>query len=151
MTASMPRQVFRLRFKEFVVDPADPDVTCRELDLHADLLTFEDGTTTFWLEGVEMCDFPSALLGSVELIPVPDTNTNVRKRTASADEAAGKAYSVEEIRKRHGNAYQRWTPEDEQLLLELHAAGHGIDELARRFDRQPSAIRSRLGKLGVPE
>ncbi|MFE2867030.1 hypothetical protein [Embleya sp. NPDC059259] len=149
MTASMPRQVFRLRFKEFVVNPTDPDLTCRELDLHADLLTFEDGTTTFWLEGIEVCDFPSASLGSVELITAPDTN--VRKPASNVDETADKAYSVEEIRTRHANAYQRWTPEDEQLLLELHAAGHGPDELARRFDRQPSAIRARLGKLGVPE
>ncbi|MGW1997453.1 helix-turn-helix domain-containing protein [Embleya sp. NPDC001921] len=114
-------------------------------------MTFEDGTTTFRLEGVEVCDFPSASLGSVELIAAPDTNTNAGRPASGVDEAAGKAYSVEEIRKRHGNAYQRWTPEDEQLLLELHAAGHGIDELARRFDRQPSAIRARLGKLGVPE
>ncbi|MFI1386686.1 helix-turn-helix domain-containing protein [Embleya sp. NPDC020886] len=149
MPEPKPRTVLRLRFKEFVADPADPDAMCRELDLRADLLTFEDGTTTFWLDGVEVCDFPSSALGSVELIPARETS--VGQPASRKDEAADKAYSVEEIRTRHTNAYQRWTPEDEQLLLELHAAGHGLVELARRFDRQPSAIRSRLGKLGVPE
>lgn len=109
----------------------------RVLDVEADLLTFDGGSVAFWLRGVEVCSFPSSVLSGVEL-PLESV-------------PAAQAYSVDEVRKQHPNAYQRWTPEDEQLLLQLHASGSGVDELASRFARQPSAIRSRLAKLGVGE
>lgn len=107
----------------------------RVLDVEADLLTFEEGSATFWLRGVEVCSFPASVLSGVEL-------------TVGSD-SVSRAYSVDEVRKQYPNAYQRWTPEDDQLLLQLHASGSGVDELAGRFGRQPSAIRSRLAKLGV--
>ncbi|MFD5064739.1 hypothetical protein [Streptomyces sp. NPDC058394] len=135
MTDMTQNQV-RLRFTEFTLDPNDPDVMRRVMDLEADVLTFEEGAVTLWLRGVEVGVFPSASLSAVEL-------------SSSPPPPASPAYSVDEVRKQHGNAYQRWSKEDEQLLLELHAAGHGVDALAQRFERQPSAIRSRLAKLGV--
>ncbi|MFJ8637442.1 hypothetical protein [Streptomyces sp. NPDC093568] len=137
MSDAVPQGKIRLRFIEFTVDPWDSDVMRRVLDVEADLLTFEGGSATFWLRGVEVCSFPSSLLSGVEL--------------SLESGPAAQAYSVDEVRKQHPNAYQRWTLEDEQLLLQLHASGSGIDELAGRFARQPSAIRSRLAKLGVGE
>ncbi|WP_221888602.1 hypothetical protein, partial [Streptomyces sp. WAC 01420] len=126
----------RLRFSEFVVDPSDADVMRRVLDVEADLLTFEGGSITFWLRGLEVGSFPSSVLDGVEL-PVGSA-------------PASRVYSVDEVRKQYPKAYERWTPEDDQLLLlRLHASGSGVDELAERFARQPSAIRSRLAKLGV--
>lgn len=109
----------------------------RVLDVEADLLTFDEGSTTFWSRGVEVCRFLSSALSGVEL-PV-------------GSEHASRVPSVDEVRRRYPNAYQRWAPEDDQVLLELHASGSGVDELAERFARQPSAIRSRLVKLGVDE
>ncbi|MGW4881809.1 hypothetical protein ACWEPI_35270 [Streptomyces sp. NPDC004262] len=135
MSDAVSQGKIRLRFSEFVVDPSDADVMRRVLDVEANLLTFEGGSITFWLRGVEVCSFPSSVLDGVEL-PV-------------GSEPASRVYSVNEIRKQHSKAYERWTPEDDQLLLRLHAAGSGVDELAERFARQPSAIRSRLVKLGV--
>jgi hypothetical protein len=58
------------------------------------------------------------------------------------------SFSVEEIRCKYPKAYTKWTEEEESLLITEHAKGKSIDELAERFQRQPSAIRSRLGKLG---
>lgn len=58
---------------------------------------------------------------------------------------------LEKIRKKHPNAYTPWTAEDDQRLLQLYAANVGVPELARRFGRQPSAIRARLEKVLVPE
>ncbi|MET7636778.1 helix-turn-helix domain-containing protein [Streptomyces sp. NPDC001773] len=134
--ADMTQNQIRLKFTEFTLNPNDPDVMRRVMDLEADVLTFEEGAVTLWLRGVEVGVFPSASLSAVEL-------------SSSAPLPASPAYSVDEVRKQHGNAYQRWSREDEQLLLELHAAGHSVDALAQRFGRQPSAIRSRLVKLGV--
>ncbi|MEU8825466.1 hypothetical protein [Streptomyces sp. NPDC048636] len=108
------------------------------MELEVDVLTFEGGSVTFWLRGVEVGVFSWDAVGAVEL-------------TSDTSSPASRVYSVDEVRKQHGNAYQRWSKEDEQLLVELHTAGQGVDALARRFARQPSAIRSRLAKLGVEE
>ncbi|MBV9753012.1 MAG: HRDC domain-containing protein, partial [Hyphomicrobiales bacterium] len=54
------------------------------------------------------------------------------------------------IRQHHGRAYEKWTQAEDTDLLSLHAAGTPLSQLAARFGRQPSAIRSRLEKL-VPE
>ncbi|WP_159056384.1 hypothetical protein [Streptomyces sp. DSM 15324] len=135
MSGAVSQGKIRLRFSEFVVDPSDGDVMRRVLDVEADLLTFEGGSITFWLRGVEVCSFPSSVLDGVEL-PV-------------GLEPASRVYSVDEVRKQYPKAYERWTPEDDQLLLRLHTSGSGVDELAERFARQPNAIRSRLAKLGM--
>ena len=55
---------------------------------------------------------------------------------------------LDEVRSQHPKAYERWTPEDDQRLADLHEAGWDEAGLADEFDRQPSAIRSRLQKLG---
>jgi hypothetical protein len=60
-----------------------------------------------------------------------------------------KAYSLGDIKQKYPKAYERWTSdEDEQLKTKYHE-GVGIAELATFFQRQPSAIRSRLAKLGL--
>lgn len=128
----------RLQLHDFVLDPKDPDVMRRVLTVEADVLTFDEGTVSFWLRGVEVAAFPWDAVRAVEL-------------PSSAPAAVAGAYSVDEVRKRHGNAYQRWTQEDDELLVELHSSGHDVEALAERFSRQPSAIRSRLMKLGVDE
>jgi hypothetical protein len=75
--------------------------------------------------------------------PEPDTHSGTNQA------ASGPAYQVAEIRQKHPNAYARWTPEDDAALVAAHQAGHRVDSLADTFGRQPSAIRSRLGHLGV--
>jgi uncharacterized protein (DUF433 family) len=54
---------------------------------------------------------------------------------------------LESIKKRYPRAYERWTQNEDARLVALHAQGLSVDELATRFQRQPSAIRSRLDKL----
>ncbi|MEV6012287.1 hypothetical protein AB0M29_36475 [Streptomyces sp. NPDC051976] len=134
----MSKPQIRLQFTDFLLDPNDPDVMRKALTLEADVLTFEAGQVTFWLRGVEVAAFPWDAVRAVEL-------------ASGTSLPAARAYSVDEVRKQHGNAYQRWSKEEEQLLVELHSAGHGVEALAERFSRQPGAIRSRLTKLGVEE
>ncbi|MGW2492802.1 SANT/Myb-like DNA-binding domain-containing protein [Streptomyces sp. NPDC001606] len=134
--ADVPRGKVRLRFTDFVVDPQDPDIMRRTMDVEADVITFDAQSVCLWLQGVEVKSLPLSSLAAIEL-PQGDST------------ALSKAYSVEKIRTHHANAYQRWTPEDEQLLLKLHSEGHDPESLARRFQRQPSAIRARLEKLGA--
>ncbi len=57
----------------------------------------------------------------------------------------------EKIRQKYPRAYVKWSQDEEENLKKEYASGQQIDELAQRFQRQPSAIRSRLQKLGLIE
>lgn len=58
-----------------------------------------------------------------------------------------KSYLVEEIRKKHRNAYKKWTKEEDNNL-ELHfCEKKPIDELCSIFGRNKGAIKSRIEKL----
>jgi DNA-directed RNA polymerase specialized sigma24 family protein len=54
-----------------------------------------------------------------------------------------------QIKERHQRAYERWTAEDDESLRQQHAEGRSTEELAEAFQRQPSAIRARLQRLGL--
>jgi hypothetical protein len=68
---------------------------------------------------------------------------------AKCQEDANHATGFEEIRKRYPKAYERWIPEEDRLLEIQFKSGEGIMALALRFQRKPSAIRSRLEKLDL--
>lgn len=60
-----------------------------------------------------------------------------------------KAYNLDNIRQKYPKAYERWTSDEDERLKTKYHEGIGIVELATFFQRQPSAIRSRLAKLGL--
>lgn len=62
-----------------------------------------------------------------------------------------KTYDVEIIRQKYPRAYVKWTPGEDEKLKNEYASGQQIGELAKKFQRQSSAIRSRLRKLGLME
>ena len=53
------------------------------------------------------------------------------------------------LKERYPKAYERWTEEDESDLAKAYNSGIKIANLTKMFQRQPSAIRSRLSKLGL--
>lgn len=59
-----------------------------------------------------------------------------------------KAYSVEEKRRTHAQAYAKWTPEVDAELAKLYDQGMDIHQLTEHFGRNEGAIRSRLKKIG---
>jgi superfamily I DNA/RNA helicase len=60
-----------------------------------------------------------------------------------------KAYSVEEFRTRHKDAYKPWTEEYDQELSRMLAEGNNIKNLSIHFGRTSGAIRSRITKLNL--
>lgn len=56
---------------------------------------------------------------------------------------------LEAIRREHPRAYESWTEEEEARLRKERAQGKTVEDLAKLFQRQPGAIRSRLTKLGL--
>ncbi|MEG4028886.1 MULTISPECIES: hypothetical protein [unclassified Microcoleus] len=57
----------------------------------------------------------------------------------------------EKIRQKYPRAYVKWSQDEDENLKKEYASGQQIGELAQRFQRQPSAIRLRLQKLGLIE
>ena len=54
---------------------------------------------------------------------------------------------IAEIRKEYPSAFEPWSKEDDEDLVELFANGQSVDTLAEHFQRKPSAITYRLKKL----
>lgn len=67
----------------------------------------------------------------------------------SPEGQTAKTYSVARIREKHPQAYERWSADDEQRLLELKRQGFAARKIAVELGRQPSAIRSRLARLAA--
>jgi len=55
------------------------------------------------------------------------------------------------IRKKHKEAYKKWTTEDDADLLLLYDEGKSIMELSKHFGRTAGAVQTRLNKLGIFE
>jgi len=53
------------------------------------------------------------------------------------------------IKQNHSRAYERWTDEEDRELTRMCQEGNKVAEIADHLGRQPSAIRSRLAKLGL--
>lgn|GEM_PF-122210 len=57
----------------------------------------------------------------------------------------------EETHAKLPRAYEQWTQEDDQRLMDEYRRGLSVPQLAVIFQRRPGAIRSRLRRLGLPE
>jgi len=53
------------------------------------------------------------------------------------------------IKQNHSRAYERWTDEEDRELAGMCQEDKKVAEIADHLGRQPSAIRSRLVKLGL--
>lgn len=56
---------------------------------------------------------------------------------------------LDKVRAQYPKAYEKWTEDEDRLLKQKFEAGASIDDLAGLLKRQPSAINSRLVKLGL--
>ncbi len=65
-------------------------------------------------------------------------------RTTTASKGISK--TLDEYRQTDPRAYEKWTVEEEDALIELMKTGHTIRRAAELLQRKPSAIRSRLEK-----
>jgi hypothetical protein len=62
-----------------------------------------------------------------------------------------KAYQIKEIQKKHKNAYEAWTNEEDERLESLFCEKKNTKELSLIFKRKEGAIRSRIKKLELKE
>lgn len=60
-----------------------------------------------------------------------------------------KKYSLKDIRKIHPRAYEAWSKDEDERLRQRYEQGVTINNLSIEFERQPSAICSRLKKMSL--
>ncbi|MFI9808008.1 hypothetical protein ACIHEJ_27195 [Streptomyces sp. NPDC052301] len=134
MGESTVRTAFRLAFTDYQQDPDDSDVLRRAVTVQADRITFDDGHLNLWLAGTHVAGFPLDIIDSV----CPQGESGRRRE------------SPEELRARYPQMGNPWSAEDDARLLVLYQQGErDYDTLGKQFGRKPSAIRSRLAKLGL--
>ncbi|MFD7494142.1 hypothetical protein ACFV8T_17260 [Streptomyces sp. NPDC059832] len=134
MGVSSTHATFRLTFTDYQQDPSDSDVLRRAVTVQADRITFEDNHLDLWLTGTLVGSFPLDVIES--LCPQGDPG----RRQESPDE----------LRSRYPQMGQPWAPQDDARLLALYQQGErDFGTLGKQFGRKPSAIRSRLAKLGL--
>ena len=62
-----------------------------------------------------------------------------------------KLRTLAEIGNQHPRAYEKWTAAEDSELAMNYREGFSVSQLAERHQRQRSAIRSRLRKLGLQQ
>ncbi|WP_407110703.1 hypothetical protein ACE1N8_18270 [Streptomyces sp. DSM 116494] len=134
MGDSTVRTAFRLTFTDYHQDPNGSDVLRRAVTIHADRITFDAGHLNLWLTGTHVGEFSLDIIESV----------------CPQGDAGRKRETPEELRARFPRMGDPWSSEDDAHLLALYQQGErDFDTLGKRFGRKPSAIRSRLAKLGL--
>ncbi|MFH8608253.1 hypothetical protein ACH4D5_12250 [Streptomyces sp. NPDC018029] len=129
------RASFRVSFTDFIPDPDDADCQRWATAIPPDRITFEDDQLILWIDDTPRAKFPLDVVASVEVAHFPGSS----RREDS-----------EQFRTRYPNFGKPWSRADGQKLLALHPEGRDDYEvLAAEFGRQPTAIRSRLAKLGL--
>ncbi|MGW0419626.1 hypothetical protein [Streptomyces sp. NPDC003015] len=137
MGASKVHASFRVTFTDYMPDPNDAECLRRSMTIPADQITFVEDHMVLWLAGSETARFA---LSTVVAVKVERISGNGRRE------------DPEELRARYPNLGQPWAAEDEARLLTLYRKGErDLDVLGTEFGRQPSAIRSRLSKLGLEQ
>jgi DNA-directed RNA polymerase specialized sigma24 family protein len=79
------------------------------------------------------------------------TTSPTKSKFNTVKERTEKAYSVDEIRINHQDAYKPWTQELDDELTVMYCEGVNVRDLAKHFGRSKGAIRSRIKKLELEE
>ncbi|WP_409056827.1 SANT/Myb-like DNA-binding domain-containing protein [Streptomyces sp. SYP-A7185] len=131
------RTSFRITFTDYVTNPDDEDCLRRAAVIPADRITFDGGHLLLWIAAAVRARFPVNMVEAIEVATVPGSS---------------RREDPEQLRARFPNFGRPWSAEDEAKLITLHREGQrDFDELATEFGRQPTAIRSRLAKLGLEQ
>lgn len=88
--------------------------------------------------------------GSPQIQPVISSpKVDFVEETPEKNNTEGQRATMLKVLEKYPNAYNPWDTKDDNLLKEKHKAGLSLKELSELFQRRPSAIRSRLKKMGV--
>ena len=80
----------------------------------------------------------------------PQTGLQTQKSEQNPQDKV-KAYTFEEVREKHAEAYRPWTQELDDELTVMYCEGVNVRDLAKHFGRTNGAIRARIKKLELEE
>lgn len=80
-----------------------------------------------------------------------DFNNSGNKKNISYKEKSDKAYSVDNVREKHKEAYRPWTEKLDIELTKMYSERADLKSLAQHFGRTHGAIRARIMKLELEE
>jgi DNA-binding NarL/FixJ family response regulator len=78
-----------------------------------------------------------------------DIFTAAEDALAILESSLGYEDRMAKVKQNHSRTYERWTDEEDRELAGMCQEGNKVAEIADHLGRQPSAIRSRLVKLGL--
>lgn len=84
-----------------------------------------------------------------EAVWLSEKMANLELPLAVLDKCQPSLSAMERSKMKHPRAYAPWSPLEDDQLKEFHTSGKAASEIATQLQRQPSAIRSRLSKLGL--
>lgn len=98
----------------------------------------------------DIASFVSEFMKAVEAMSTSEPRENNPRKVIPHRPPSSSALQEDrfaDIRAGSPRAYEPWTAEEEETLILLAASGSTTSELAKRLQRQPGAIRSRLRRL----
>ena len=96
-------------------------------------------------------NFPASKQIHVMRVSQEDEGKIPTAKDKSEVSSTEKAYSVDEVRTRHKDAYKPWTQDLDDELTVMYCEGVNTKDLAKHFGRTKGAIRSRVKKLELEE
>lgn len=88
------------------------------------------------VDGNKTLSYLDIFAAAEEALRLSETETDYHARMAK-------------IKTRHPRAYERWSADEDERLGQMYKRKEPIASISAALERQPSAIRSRLHKLGL--
>jgi len=103
-------------------------------------------------ESLMPVDFPkSTQIHIMKVVSEEEKQQAKSTETNNQESKTEKAYSVDEVRTKHKDAYKPWTPELDTELTTMFCEGVNPKDMAKHFGRTRGAITSRIKKLELEE
>jgi superfamily I DNA/RNA helicase len=103
-------------------------------------------------ESLMPIDFPkSTQIHVMKVVSEEEKQQAKAVETTKQESKTEKAYSVDEVRTKHKDAYKPWTPELDTKLTTMYCEGVNPKDMAKHFGRTRGAITSRIKKLELEE
>lgn len=97
-------------------------------------------------------DFPkSTQIHIMKVVSEEEKQQEKTAQTNNQESKTEKAYSVDEVRTKHKDAYKPWTSELDTELTTMFCEGVNAKDIAKYFGRTRGAITSRIKKLELEE
>ena len=94
-------------------------------------------------------DIFEAAAEALALLHSTNDSTSAEPLTEQRDGPISWTERLAEIKEKNPRAYAPWTAEEEDQLIQLTKSGTSTRQIAVELQRQPSAIRSRVRRLGI--